>query len=69
LKRQIKEFRHQQIQHSQVDQANRELLLRCFSDRLYWKTLLDDEKRDLYRALVDRVVVKDGQVESVLLKV
>ena len=69
LKRQIKEFRHQQIQHSQVDQANRELLLRCFSDLLYWKTLLDEEKRDLYRALVDRVVMRDGQVESVSLKI
>jgi len=38
-------------------------------DRSYWKTLLDEEKRELYRALVDRVVVKDGQVERVELKV
>ena len=69
LKRQIEEVRHQSNQHSQVDQANRELLLRCFSDCLYWKTLLDEEKRNLYRALVDRVVMRDGQVESVSLKI
>lgn len=69
LERQIEELRHQSDQHSQVDHANRELLLRCFSDRLYWKTLLDEEKRDLFRALVDRVIIQDGQIQSVLLKV
>jgi site-specific DNA recombinase len=69
LKRQIEQFHHQTDQRAAVDEGNRELLLRCFRDRLYWKTLLDDEKQSLYRALVDRVVVKDGQVQDVILKV
>jgi hypothetical protein len=69
LKRQIKQFQHQNDQRAQVDEGNRELLLRCFSDRLYWKTLPDEEKRDLYRALVDRVIIRESQVEQVILKV
>ena len=61
----------QQATVKQQQSANRVLLLllQVFGDRSYWHTLLDDDKREIYRILVERVVVKDGQVESVALKV
>jgi site-specific DNA recombinase len=69
LRRQIEEFRYRQTTVGQQELANRELLLQVFGDRLYWKTLSDAEKQHIYRALVERVVMKDGQVVSVVLKV
>lgn len=69
LRRQIREFRHQQSAVSYQVLANRELLLRVFGDCLFWKTLLPEEKREIYRQLVDRVTVRDGQVVGVSLKV
>lgn len=69
LRRQIEAFRHQQSAVSGQHSANRELLLRCFGDRLFWGTLPDEEKREIYRQLVDRVTVKDGQVVGIGLKV
>jgi predicted RNA-binding Zn ribbon-like protein len=69
LQRQIEQFRYQQSALSATHLANRELLLRCFAARLSWKTLLDEEKQDIYRQLVDRVTMKDGQVVGVALKV
>ena len=47
----------------------RDLLLQVFGDSLYWKTLMDEEKQEIYRALVERVIVKDGQVDRVELRV
>lgn len=69
LRRQIDEFRHQHSVIGQQQLANRELLLEAFGDRLYWQTLPDEEKRDIYRALVDRITVRNGQVVDVALKV
>jgi site-specific DNA recombinase len=69
LRQQIQEFQYQKSTVNYQQSANRELLLRIFGDRLFWKTLLPEEKRDIYRKLVDRVMMRDGQVVSVLLKV
>jgi site-specific DNA recombinase len=69
LRQQIENFQHRVEQQSTVDETKRQLLLQIFGDQLYWKTLLDEEKRDVYRALVDRIVIKNGQVERVELKV
>jgi site-specific DNA recombinase len=69
LRRQIDTFQIQQsVSHTQ-QLASQELLLQVFGDRSYWKTLLAEEKRELYRNLVDRVVIRAGQVERVELKV
>jgi len=39
-------------------------------DRSTWKLLIStEEKQEVYRALVKRVVVRDGQVERVELRV
>lgn len=69
LRLQIQTFQLQQTQEDSTKAENRELLMATFGDRTYWNTLPDEEKREIYRALVERVVVREGQVERVELKV
>lgn len=54
-----------------VDVELQQLLTDSFSDPEYWNwdKLTSDHKRQIYRDLVRRVVVRDGQVVSVELKV
>jgi site-specific DNA recombinase len=54
---------------SNVYTDNRSLLLTTFSNSLFWETVEPDKKRQIYRDLVARVVVKDGLVIEVKLKV
>ncbi|MDJ0704784.1 MAG: fdxN element excision recombinase XisF [Leptolyngbyaceae cyanobacterium MO_188.B28] len=68
LKKQIGAFWHRQLLEDKHQLANQELL-QGFSDRRYWQTLLPEEKQDLYRALVDRVYMREGKVAGVELKV
>jgi DNA invertase Pin-like site-specific DNA recombinase len=69
LRRQIEVFQSKQGVLTVQESENRELLLQVFGDRSYWKTLLDEEKQEIFRALVERIVLKDGKVEQVILKV
>lgn len=52
-----------------IDIATQELLLKTFTDPEYWQQLSDADKRQIYRDLVGRVIVRDGQVEKVELRV
>jgi DNA invertase Pin-like site-specific DNA recombinase len=52
-----------------VDSANRELLQEVAAFTDFWQELLPEQKRRFYQSLVERVVVRNGQVESVTLKV
>jgi DNA invertase Pin-like site-specific DNA recombinase len=56
-------------QQQVVDGSLRQMLLDTFSDPLYWEGLLDDRKREIYRALVKRVTIRDGAVVEVELRV
>jgi site-specific DNA recombinase len=69
LRRQIETFRVEQVELRDRGAENRVLLLQVFGDRSYWMTLLNEEKRDIYRALVDRVLIREGVVEEIILKV
>ncbi|MBD2425370.1 fdxN element excision recombinase XisF [Phormidium sp. FACHB-1136] len=69
LKQQIDAYRHKQQASTTLSSGQRDLLLQTFGDPLYWKTLTPEQKRDLYRELVERVIVRDGQVERVELRV
>jgi hypothetical protein len=70
LQSQIDSLRIQGQQGSQVSESNRALLLQCFGDRATWELLISpEEKQQIYRALVDRVTVKDGRVVAVSLRV
>lgn len=69
LQQQIEGLKLQQSTTTQSQVANRELLNQCFGDRSTWECLMTpEEKRDVYRALVERVMIWDGQVQSVSLK-
>jgi DNA invertase Pin-like site-specific DNA recombinase len=68
LARRIEEYAV--ISHQQQQEVNSRLdLLKSFSDFLYWRTLSDDKKREVYRALVERIVVRDGVVTEIALKI
>jgi site-specific DNA recombinase len=49
--------------------SNQQLLQQVFSDRGYWESLEPQERREIYRGLVRRVVVRYGTVEKIELKV
>ncbi|MGF1566877.1 MAG: fdxN element excision recombinase XisF [Nodosilinea sp.] len=69
LRQQIEAFQQKRQVATVATSEQRELLLQVFGDSLYWKTLMDEEKKEIYRALVERVAIKDGQVERVELRV
>lgn len=48
---------------------NRSLLEQTFQDPFYWHSLPDTEKSQIYRALISRVVVNEGEVVRVELRV
>lgn len=70
LQNQITMLKQQGTQATKDQGANRELLLKCFGDRQTWEHLMSpEEKRQIYRALVERVMIRNGAVQSVSLKV
>lgn len=59
---------HQQAsQNSQEVEKRRKLCAEVFSDSQFWLQLTDEDKRRIYRELVDKVLVRDGKVVSVSL--
>ena len=68
IKTQIRNIQYQSTKSSEVDNDLRALLITTFSDRLYFETLQPTEKRLIYRALIDQIIVKDGLVSFVQLK-
>ncbi|MFN5727209.1 MAG: recombinase zinc beta ribbon domain-containing protein, partial [Pseudanabaena sp.] len=53
----------------QVDSELRSVLLETFQNPSFFATLPDGDKKTIYRALIARVVVKDGEVVGVELKI
>ncbi|ACC81191.1 fdxN element excision recombinase XisF [Nostoc punctiforme] len=68
LQRRINEFVYS-LGDRQVETDSRIDMLKSFPDPLYWHTLPDDEKRVIFRALIEKVIIKDGVVSSVLFKI
>jgi DNA invertase Pin-like site-specific DNA recombinase len=69
LRAQIQQLQAQQSQQVESWSESRELLCEIFRDPGYWDSLSDEEKREIYRALVVAIWVKAGQVERVELRV
>ncbi|MBN8561111.1 MAG: recombinase family protein [Leptolyngbya sp. UWPOB_LEPTO1] len=69
LKQQIEQYQKAQQNITSELLTKRDLLLQVFSDPLYWKTLNDEEKQQIYRALIEKIVVRNGGVEEIILKV
>jgi len=56
------------------DETERSSLIETFSDPVFWDSYLKAqlspaEVREVYRRYVDRILVKDGEVLQVILKV
>ncbi|MEH1788833.1 MAG: fdxN element excision recombinase XisF [Nostoc sp.] len=68
LQRRINEFVHSLGQHQQ-DTDSRIDMLKSFPDPIYWHTLPDDEKRVIFRALIEKVIIKDGAVLEAVMKI
>mgnify|MGYP003338478138 CR=1 FL=1 len=57
---------YQELQLSSlITESQRQLLINVFTDPLYWETLEDKERRNIYRTLVNRVVIEGGEVIKV----
>lgn len=69
LRQQIDAYQQQQQTATALNVEQRDLLLQTFGDSLYWEALTPESKRDIYRELVERIIIKDGQVERVELRV
>ena len=44
-------------------------MLSCFKEENYWLTLSIEEKCVIYKTLVKKIIVKDGQVHQIVLNV
>jgi DNA invertase Pin-like site-specific DNA recombinase len=68
LRVQIENLAHKLQFDSAEFSGNRELLLEVFRDIDFWMQLPPDKRRRVYQKLVGRVVILDGAISSVVLK-
>jgi site-specific DNA recombinase len=69
LENQITQLRYSLSEKQDIDVVSRELLLWAFSDKELWKNATNEDKQRVYRELVEAVIVKNGQVTEVKLKI
>ncbi|MBD2386049.1 fdxN element excision recombinase XisF [Cylindrospermum sp. FACHB-282] len=69
IENQITQLRYSLSQNRQANTVSHEVLLWAFSDPELWKNASDEDKKRVYRELVEAVVIRDGQVVEVKLNV
>lgn len=69
IKLQISNLEYQQISGVNIDSELRSVLVETFANASFFETLLEQDKKTIYRALIDRIVCRDGVVVSVELKI
>ncbi|MEA5489305.1 MULTISPECIES: recombinase family protein [Pseudanabaena] len=69
LKSQISNLEYGLTVGKQVDNELRSVLVETFQNPSFFATLPDTDKKTIYRALINRIVVKDGEVVGVELKI
>lgn len=69
LKAQISNLEYGLTVGVQVDNELRSVLVETFQNPSFFATLPDGDKKTIYRALINRIVVKDGEVVGVELKI
>jgi DNA invertase Pin-like site-specific DNA recombinase len=69
VRNQIEKRQQQLAQEQSRFHANYKMLVEVFSDELYFKSLPPEEQRQVFHGLVDKVLVKDGAIVEVRLKV
>ena len=52
-----------------IDSELKSVLVETFENPSFFETLPEQDKKAIYRALIDHIVVKDGDVVSVTLKI
>lgn len=69
IESQITQLRYSLSKSQEINTASHELLLWAFSDPELWMNASNDDKKRVYRELVEAVVVQDAQVVEVRLKI
>lgn len=69
IESQIAQLRYSLSQGQEIDSVSRDLLLWAFSDPECWKSAVTEDKKRVYRELVEKIIVKNGQVVEVKLKI
>ncbi|MBD2492616.1 fdxN element excision recombinase XisF [Aulosira sp. FACHB-615] len=70
IENQIEGLKIQQNTHNNKSENNRDFLLWVFSDPSCWReTATVDQKISVYRSLVEKIIIKDGAIASIALKV
>jgi DNA invertase Pin-like site-specific DNA recombinase len=69
IEQQIQNFRDSHNRSEGEQSARMRRLVHVFGDPQYWSTLPITERRDTYRELVSYVTIREGSVDSVVLKV
>lgn len=57
------------VENEKKDDDIKDLLLASFSDPEYWQSLSPTEQKAIYWRLIERIVVRDGEVVDVVLKI
>jgi len=68
LEQELSDWLAQQSSHQEAGLEKWELL-EAFASPLCWETMPLEEKKELYRALVKRILIRDGKVVGVELRV
>lgn len=55
-------------QYSKEIESRKQLCLQAFSDGQFWLELQNEDKKRIYRELVDKILVRDGEIVDILLK-
>jgi DNA invertase Pin-like site-specific DNA recombinase len=69
IKAQISNLEHENKSGVKTDSELKSVLVETFENPSFFETLQDIDKKTIYRALIDRIVVKDGLVIGVELKI
>lgn len=69
LQRQIQEFEAKLEKLEEYHVVDRSLLISVFSDPLYFKSLNHEGQRRVFHGLVEKVLIRDGQIVEIRLKV
>lgn len=69
LNLQIKELEFNQHNQDLSIKDNQEYFKSIFSSFGFWDSLLPEDKRDIYRKLVSKIIIKDAEIVDIILKI
>ncbi|WP_330203549.1 fdxN element excision recombinase XisF [Cyanobacterium sp. Dongsha4] len=69
LEAQIKELEFNQNNQDLSVKENQEYLKSIFSSFGFWDSLLPEQRKEIYHKLVSKIIVKDGKIQDIILKI